>query len=82
MRIPMLTRCPSRGLSDDQAPSTVSPNPGGIVGGAQAGYNYQMGCFVVGIEADLSLSGMSGSQSVSPIINNDGTAMAGYCFSA
>jgi outer membrane immunogenic protein len=32
----------------------------------QAGYNYQMGCFVVGIEADFSGSGMSGSQSVSP----------------
>jgi outer membrane immunogenic protein len=47
--------------------STLSPHPSGIVGGAQAGYNYQMGCFVVGIEADFSGSGMSGTQSVSPI---------------
>ncbi len=48
-------------------PVTLSPHPGGIFGGAQAGYNWQMGCFVVGIEADLSASGMSGSQNVSPI---------------
>jgi len=45
---------------------TLSPDPGGVVGGVQAGYNYQMGCFVVGIEADFSGSGMSGSQSISP----------------
>ena len=44
--------------------ATLSPHPGGVVGGAQAGYNYQMGCFVVGIEADISVSGMSGSQIV------------------
>jgi outer membrane immunogenic protein len=65
------------GIPGDQAPSTLSPHPGGIVGGAQAGYNYQMGCFVVGIEADFSGSGMSGSQSVSPIFNTDGTTSPG-----
>jgi len=64
-------------VSDDQAPSTVSPNPGGVFGGAQAGYNYQMGCFVVGIEADLSVSDISGSRTVFPIINNDGTTWPG-----
>ncbi|MGD0397788.1 MAG: outer membrane protein [Syntrophobacteraceae bacterium] len=45
---------------------TLSPNPGGFVGGAQAGYNWQCGCFVYGIEADFSWSGMNGSSSVSP----------------
>jgi outer membrane immunogenic protein len=45
---------------------TLSPSPSGLIGGAQAGYNYQMGCFVVGIEADFSGSGMSGSSSISP----------------
>ncbi|MFZ0944623.1 MAG: outer membrane protein [Syntrophobacteraceae bacterium] len=44
--------------------ATLSPSPGGLVGGVQAGYNYQMGCFVYGIEADFSGSGMSGSQNV------------------
>ena len=45
---------------------TLHPGPAGVVGGAQAGYNYQMGCFVVGIEADFSGSGMNGSQSITP----------------
>jgi len=65
------------GIPGDQVPSTLSPHPSGIVGGAQAGYNYQMGCFVVGIEADLSASGMSGSQNVSPIIFGGGVPVAG-----
>ena len=56
---------------------TLSPHPGGIVGGAQAGYNWQIGCFVVGIEADLSVSGMSGSQSSSPIFFASGPPFPG-----
>jgi outer membrane immunogenic protein len=55
----------------------MSPDPGGVVGGIQAGYNYQMGCFVVGIEADFSGSGMSGSQSISPIPMNIGGPASG-----
>ena len=54
--------------------STLSPHPSGIVGGAQAGYNYQMGCFVVGIEADFSGSGMSGYSSISPVPHVGGPA--------
>ncbi|MGO8942926.1 MAG: outer membrane protein [Syntrophobacteraceae bacterium] len=46
--------------------STLSPAPNGFVGGAQVGYNWQCGCFVYGIEADFSGSGMSGSQTISP----------------
>jgi outer membrane immunogenic protein len=33
---------------------------GGFVGGAQIGYNYQMGSFVVGIETDLQYADMGG----------------------
>ena len=44
----------------------LNPDPSGVVGGAQAGYNWQCGCFVYGIEADFSWSGMNGSSSVSP----------------
>jgi len=65
------------GIPGDQAPSTLGPHPGGVVGGVQAGYNYQMGCFVVGIEADFSGSGMSGSQSVSPVILGGGVSVPG-----
>ena len=44
--------------------ATLSPGPNGLVGGAQAGYNYQMGSLVVGIEADFSGSQISGHQNV------------------
>jgi outer membrane immunogenic protein len=64
-------------ISTDQAPSTLSPDPGGIVGGVQLGYNYQMSRFVAGIEADFSGSGMSGSKSVSPILLNNGATFQG-----
>jgi len=33
----------------------------GFLGGGQAGFNYQIGQFVVGVEGDMSWSGMSGS---------------------
>ncbi|MFZ2445489.1 MAG: outer membrane protein [Syntrophobacteraceae bacterium] len=60
------------------APTTLSPKPNGVVGGIQAGYNYQMGCFVVGIEADFSGSGMSGSKTVSPIKPMSGDPFDGF----
>ncbi len=48
-------------------PLTIAnPDPHGFVGGAQAGYNWQCGCFVYGLEADFSWSGMSGTQTVVP----------------
>jgi len=59
-------------------PTTLSPNPSGIVGGLQGGYNYQTGCIVVGIEADFSGSGMSGTKTVSPIVQNDLTTTGGF----
>jgi len=55
------------------APTTLGPDPSGLVGGVHAGYNYQVGRFVMGIEADFSGSGMSGSTTMAPIIRNDGT---------
>lgn len=59
------------------APATLSPDPGGVIGGVQAGYNYQKGCFVFGIEADFSGSGMSGTKTISPVIQNHGTSLPG-----
>ncbi|MGO8944112.1 MAG: outer membrane protein [Syntrophobacteraceae bacterium] len=58
---------------------TLSPHPQGIVGGVQAGYNWQCGCFVYGIEADFSGSGMSGSSSISPYPGY-GTGTAGTAY--
>jgi outer membrane immunogenic protein len=37
--------------------SNASPDPSGLIGGAQGGYNWQEGQFVYGLEGDLSLSG-------------------------
>ncbi|MDI4663363.1 porin family protein [Xanthobacter autotrophicus] len=40
--------------------STVNSDPGGFIGGVQAGYNFQFASpFVLGIEADFNLSGLS-----------------------
>jgi len=57
-------------------PAKLSPHPSGVEGGIQGGYNYQVGCFVAGIEADFSGSGMSGS-STSAIIGTNGAPVAG-----
>lgn len=60
--------------------SSTFDNPGGFIGGFQAGYNFQFASpFVLGIEADLSFTGMSaGSYSLDYL----GTVRArlGYSF--
>jgi outer membrane immunogenic protein len=59
------------------SPAKLSPSPNGVQGGIQAGYNYQMGCFVAGIEADFSGSGMSDTKTFSPIIGTSGAPIPG-----
>lgn len=48
-----------------QVPSGVAiinpPRPRGILGGAQAGYNFQSGSWVIGIEGDYTWSRVAGS---------------------
>jgi outer membrane immunogenic protein len=39
----------------------ISQEANGFLGGAQAGFNYQIGQFVLGVEGDWSWSGMKGS---------------------
>jgi outer membrane immunogenic protein len=34
-------------------PTTVNESPGGFIGGAQAGYNWQSGKWLLGVEADI-----------------------------
>lgn len=46
------------GLTDN-APLAVTTNMTGVVGGVQAGYNYQIDSMVLGVEADLQASGQS-----------------------
>jgi len=45
-------------------PSSVSTNPSGPLGGIQAGYNYQINKMVYGVEADLSIASIDGSNSI------------------
>jgi outer membrane immunogenic protein len=40
---------------------TLKTQPSGVVGGAQAGYNWQIGALVTGVEADIQGSGVKGS---------------------
>jgi outer membrane immunogenic protein len=49
----------SRTLSDENG--SFSPGSKGVTGGAQIGYNWQMGSLVTGFEADIQGSGIKGS---------------------
>jgi outer membrane immunogenic protein len=62
------------------APTTLRPNPGGLIGGLQVGYNLQSGRLVWGIETDFQFSGITGSVIQTPIIRNNGTPVAGASY--
>ena len=64
----------------DMTSTTLRPDPSGFNGGVQGGYNWQMGHFVIGGEADISWSRMSGTATVTPIIKNNGTPFPGAGF--
>jgi outer membrane immunogenic protein len=58
---------------DNGAPSGNS-HPAGALGGAFAGYNYQTGHFVAGLEADIEAADLSGSFSNASGITSQGSA--------
>ena len=47
-------------------PFSQSVSNSGVIGGVQAGYNYQMNSIVIGIEADIQGSGLNGSSTLAP----------------
>lgn len=49
---------------------------GGFVGGAQVGYNYQIGSFVVGVEGDLQYADF-GREGVFNFVDEDGDVFSG-----
>jgi outer membrane immunogenic protein len=49
--------------------TTLGARTTGITGGAQAGYNWQMGSLVTGLEADIQGSSIKGSAHAVPTIN-------------
>jgi outer membrane immunogenic protein len=61
-------------------PQTLHPNPSGLIGGGQIGYNHQHNHLVVGVEGDINGSEISGTKTVTPIIQNNGTPFPGAGF--
>jgi outer membrane immunogenic protein len=58
----------------DLMPTTLSPKPRGVLGGAQVGYNWQTGVWVWGIEADIQGADINGSALQTPIIKTNGVS--------
>jgi outer membrane immunogenic protein len=48
-------------------PFTLHTDPRGFIGGAQAGYSWQHGMYVLGFETDLSFADLKGDDSAVPI---------------
>jgi len=68
---------PSAAIFVNLLPQTFSLDPGGAVGGAQMGYNWQHGHFVFGVEGDIDAAGIDGIIVQSPIIQNNSTPFPG-----
>jgi outer membrane immunogenic protein len=68
---------PSAALFVNLLPQAFTMNPSGVLGGAQAGFNWQHGHFVLGVEADISAADIEETSRESPIIQNDHTPFPG-----
>ena len=64
------------------ASGTLDPKPKGVIGGAQIGYNWQMGSLVTGLEADFQGSGIKGSAHQSTLRPEDDGGVDGSSRSA
>jgi outer membrane immunogenic protein len=62
------------------APQTLHPDPSGILGGGQVGFDWQRSHFVLGAEFDFLASGMDGTKTITPITQNNGTPFPGAGF--
>lgn len=60
------------------APTTLSPDPQGAFAGGQAGYNWQAGKFVLGVETDIQWSDINRTVVSAPIIQNNGAPFNGF----
>jgi outer membrane immunogenic protein len=56
-----LSPLPDPATFDDVGLTTFNTNPEGVIGGAQVGYNWQIGSIITGVEADFQGSGIKGS---------------------
>jgi outer membrane immunogenic protein len=62
------------------APTTLHPDPKGIIAGGQFGYNKQITPWVLSAEFTASWSNMKGTAIVTPIIQNNSTPFPGAGF--
>jgi len=69
---------PSAAQFINLASTTLTPEPNGFFGGLHAGFNWQRNRLVLGGVADFNWSDLSGSQRVSPIVQNNGTPFDGF----
>ncbi|WP_315834670.1 porin family protein [Bradyrhizobium prioriisuperbiae] len=68
-----VTPLPTAAQFINLAPTTLSPDPKGVIGGGQIGFNWQVNRFVWGLEADIQGADIKGTALLSPIIQNNGT---------
>jgi outer membrane immunogenic protein len=55
-------------FANNEFPTSLSPNPKGVIGGGQIGYNWQVApSFVLGFEADFQGSGYKGTATATPV---------------
>jgi outer membrane immunogenic protein len=71
---------PSAAIFVNLLPQTLHPDPSGLIGGAQIGYNHQHNHLVFGVEGDFNGSGMKGTKTITPIVQNNGTPFPGAGF--
>jgi outer membrane immunogenic protein len=59
----------SEAIRDGAIPASLRPDAHGFVGGAQAGYNFQSGPVVYGIETDIQYTNITGTASVGTAVS-------------
>jgi outer membrane immunogenic protein len=55
-------------IARGQIPSSLAGNPRGAIGGVQAGYNWQTGAFVLGVETDIQAAAIAQSGTLSTAV--------------
>ncbi|WP_155936695.1 outer membrane protein [Mesorhizobium ciceri] len=68
---------PSSNFFEEDAGQTFDVSTDGFLGGVQAGYNWQSGAFVYGVEADLGYLGIRGDNFVVESPDNFGSTKLG-----
>jgi outer membrane immunogenic protein len=71
---------PSAATFVNLAPQTLHPDPSGFIVGGQLGYNWQHNRLVFGLEGDLGGGSTNGKETITPIVQNNGTPFPGAGF--